>query len=1053
MMQKHVKIFQSAAHKKRAGVFLLALGGIIFFALSLSKVFSARAAEMSINRRSDDIFFQGKPSLTHFTSRDGLPVNSVMTIKRDRRGYIWFGTQDGAAVFNGNNFKVVNMPSRATSNYIYDILTASDGSVWFGTNGGGVHHLKDNQWTSYSTENGLASSDIRALLETKTAAGRQVIWVGRRDGLSKFEDGAWTNFESAGGLPDPRVRCLLETTGKNGEKALWIGTYGGIAVWRGDEKKFFDDSSGLPGKTVFALLETRNEQDESLVWAATDRGLAKFENEKWETFEDLSENLTKPARALGKTSKADGTTTLWVGFDGGGIAYLENDRWYFLDQSDGLSSNTVMAFSETGALDGSVWISNLGVGVSRFERSNWRRFEKSHTLPNELVFDIEETVGPDGTSTFWFATYGGGLARFQNGEWKVFTSSDGLGNDFVQSLLATKNASGETVLYAGTEKGLLIYENGAWREIPLTEEFPILEIWNIRETTDENGRPELLIAASYGVIRKSDDRQTIIDHKNGLPNRRVRDALETVDKNGQKTLWAATYSGGLAKFSDGVWTVFNEKNGFPTNKVYTLAEVRIGAARQLWVGTGGGGIAVFDLETAADNFEIISGENSQLLPSDTVYKIFQDERGRIYATTTKGIARLTPQPGGVPSFDSYIFTIEDGLPENECISGSGYVDRRGRIWVGTVGGAGLLDISREIDDTRAEPLFLENVLVNGEKRDLLPGAALPYNENNLVFEYVMPTNFRESSTLYRTQLFGLEEKPTEWTREPHREFTYLPSGEYVFKIWGKDAGGNISGPLEIPFQVLPAWWQTWWAFLLFTLATAGVVALIAYAVYRNRYLRMLEIERVRTRIATDLHDDVGASLSKISILSEFLVHNGNGNLGAEEKDSLLSIADTSRSVVGSMSDMVWSINPNRDNLRDTVQRMRRFAIELLTARDIHFTFDAPEDEHEVKLDVDMRRQLYLVFKEGLNNAVKHSGCTSIAIKLKQEKNEIVLTIRDNGRGFDPGEMHHGNGLVNMRARCAEIGGSLEIKSEKGKGTTLNLRVPRRHHGFSIVKST
>ncbi len=1027
---------------------------ILFTAFVWSVEFPAeRVSANQINHRRNDVFYQGKPSLKRFTSRDGLPTNSVMSIERDGRGYVWFGTQEGAAVYNGHAFSVINMPNRAVSNYIFDVLTASDESVWFGTDGGGLHRLKDGSWASFDTASGLAHNAIRVLLETKSEAGGQIIWVGMREGLSKFENDAWTSFTDKEGLPDKRVRSLLETLDDAGKSTLWIGTYGGLAVWRDDEKKVFDEKNGLPGKTVFALLETKNEAGADVVWAGTDKGLAKYENGSWQTFENLSETLTKSVRALGKSSKSDGTTTVWVGFDDAGIAYFDKGKWFFLDETDGLPNTIIFAFAETGAPDGSVWISNLAQGVSRFERSNWHSLSDPKMLPNKIVFDVEETVSETGEKAFWFATYGGGIARFQNGVWKKFGKDDGLLNDFAQTLYETKDETGKQVLYAGTEKGLLKFQNDKWEEIPLVADVPLIEVWNIRETKTESGKQELLISASYGLFRKSDEAQIVYDKNNGLPDRRVRDALEIVSETGEKTLWVATYSGGLAKMEKGVWTVYNDKNGFPTNKTYTLAEIKTENSRQLWVGTGGGGIVVFDLEKPDEKFRVISSETGGLTPSDTIYKIFQDEKKRIYVTTNKGVARITPVAGGeISEYDSYIFTTEDGLPENECVSGAGFVDDAGRVWVGTVGGAAVLDLSREMHGDATARLFLENVLVNGEKRSLAPNTALPYSENNIVFEYVMPTNFRESATVYRTQLAGLEEKPTDWTHELRREFTYLPDGEYVFKVWGKDAGGNVSQTLEIPFRVRPAWWQTWWAFLLYLLATALIVALIAYAVYRNRYLRMLEIERVRTRIATDLHDDVGTSLSKISILSEVL-SRGDGKIGEEEKESLAAIANTSRKVVGSMSDMVWSINPNRDNLRDTIQRMRRFAVELLMARDIEFSFDAPDDEREIKLDVDLRRQLYLVFKESLNNAVKHSGCTRVEIELKPKRDSIILRVSDNGRGFEPEENPEGNGLTNMQARTAEIGGKFEILSKKGEGTSIILQIPRRSHIFKVAKST
>lgn len=984
------------------------------------------------------------PSLKRFTDRDGLPINTVMTLESDKRGYLWIGTQDGAAFHNGHRFTVLNMPNRAVSNYIYDILAANDGSVWFATGGGGIHHYESGAWKTHSAESGLASQEIRCLLETESVDGSQIIWAGRRDGLSKLENGTWTNFDEKSGLPDKRVRSLLETSDGDGSKTLWIGTYGGIAAWKGEDKNVIDEKSGLPGKIVFSLLETKLENGESIIWAGTDKGLAKFANGTWQTFENESEIFTRSVRALGKTKKADGTETVWVGFDGEGAAFYERGIWKFIQEKDGLSNDSVYAFAETGSPDGSVWMSNLGAGITRFERSNWRYFDDKNGLPKKIVFAVEEMISLGGNSSFWIGTFEGGLSRFENGKWTNFNKTNGLSNEFVQALHASTDENGEEILYVGTEKGLSSFQNGKWRDIGLNETVPLIEVWDIKEALSENGKKTLLISTSVGLIKKTGENIEKINSKNGLSDDRVRDALETHSKEGEKVLWVGTYNGGLARFENGEWTIFDVKNGFPTNRIYKIAEINIENSRQLWVATGGGGIAILDLDQPETGFQLIKTENSNLVPSDTVYSIFQDTKKQIYATTNKGVSRITYKNN---SLSAYFFTTEDGLPSNECVSGASYIDSKGRVWIGTVGGAAVLDISKEFEDEIAQPLFLEKVIVADIERQLLPETQLKYDENDLIFEFAMPNGFRDASTNYQTQLVGLEEQPTEWTNEPRRQYNFLPSGNFTFKVWARDFAGNISVPLELPFRIRPAWWQSWWAFMLYLMATVAIVTFIVYLFYRNRLKRMLEIERVRTRIATDLHDDVGSSLSKISILSEVLSHN-EGELDLEDKRSLETIAETSREVVGSMSDMVWSINPSRDNLRDTIQRMRRFASETLSLRNIDFRFTAPQSDKEIKLNVDYRRQIYLIFKESLNNAVKHSNCSKVDIELGQKGKWLELKISDDGRGFDNSVETEGNGLINMRSRAENIGGKFEIVSENGKGTIILLKIPQKSGIFT-----
>ena len=197
---------------------------------------------------------------------------------------------------------------------------------------------------------------------------------------------------------------------------------------------------------------------------------------------------------------------------------------------------------------------------------------------------------------------------------------------------------------------------------------------------------------------------------------------------------------------------------------------------------------------------------------------------------------------------------------------------------------------------------------------------------------------------------------------------------------------------------------------------------------------------MRTRIASDLHDDIGAGLSRIAVLSEVARHEAGGG-PSPVTEHLAVIARASRELLDSMGDIVWVINPERDRLRDLIQRMRRFASDVFTSLGVEFTFRAPDEEKHSKVRADVRRHIFLICKESVNNVVRHSGCTKSDIELRVEEGCFVLTVQDNGRGFDPAHAHEGNGLVNMRQRARMPGGELRVDSGAGHGTTITLRVP------------
>jgi signal transduction histidine kinase len=272
------------------------------------------------------------------------------------------------------------------------------------------------------------------------------------------------------------------------------------------------------------------------------------------------------------------------------------------------------------------------------------------------------------------------------------------------------------------------------------------------------------------------------------------------------------------------------------------------------------------------------------------------------------------------------------------------------------------------------------------------------------------------------------------TTERTVNFANLKPGSYRFLVRAVNSSGiGGAAPASIEFMILPPVWQRWW--LLALCACAAVSAL--FALHLSRVGRLVQLERLRTRIATDLHDDIGATLSQIAVVTEVLSQRGGEHNQFHEP--LRQIANDSRELVSSMSDLVWSIDPRRDHLDDLAQRMRRFASDMFTARDIHFRFSAPAGE--LRLTVDQRRNIFLICKESVNNIVRHSDCTEAEVALTLEAGTLGLRIQDNGRGLGPLPSGNGNGLPSLRARAGALGGKVEITSGDDCGTAVTLTVP------------
>jgi signal transduction histidine kinase len=278
---------------------------------------------------------------------------------------------------------------------------------------------------------------------------------------------------------------------------------------------------------------------------------------------------------------------------------------------------------------------------------------------------------------------------------------------------------------------------------------------------------------------------------------------------------------------------------------------------------------------------------------------------------------------------------------------------------------------------------------------------------------------------------------TDWgSPSGERRVTYasLSPGRYQFLVRAI-AADRVTTPATVSFVILrPVWQQPW-----FLTGALALTLLLAAAVHRTRVSRLLAVERMRTRIATDLHDDIGSGLSQIAVLSEVIRQRRPED--PEIARPLDRIATTARELVDSMSELVWAINPRRDSLVDLSQRMRRFASDLLPARGIALTFRAPAGVDEIRLGADVRRHVFLVFKEAVNNLARHSGAAHANLDLSVDAGRLILVVADDGCGFDPAADDRGQGMASMRSRARAAGGTLEIDSAPQRGTRLRLQVP------------
>ncbi|MBI3658559.1 MAG: diguanylate cyclase [Acidobacteria bacterium] len=801
-----------------------------------------------------DISELGHPAFRVFTDKDGLPQNTILAMAVDQKGYLWIGTQDAAAYYNGRKWTRVALPNRTISSFAINrnaILAASDGSLWFGSDGGGLAHYVNGKWTTVDTSNGLAGNTVWQVIETKSEGGGGAIWAATDGGLSKFEQDTWTTIHPRSDKPDDKVRALLETSSTAGQPTLWVGLdEGGLVQYQANQWKTVATHPVLPSNKVLCLLETHPSPGESAVWVGTGKGPALHQKGHWRTFNDPASLPNQPVLSLLETNSGTRHSAVWVGTPYG-LARLQNERWTAFDTRHGLPHNAVLSLLEIRPKngEGSLWI-GTDSGLARVSENKWTSFNVSSGLPDKLVSSFLESRDEHGKPTFWVGTFNG-LARYQEDRWTIFDRTNtGLPQDsnIILSLLETGPDKGGRILWVGTwGGGIAKCQDGRWTTIDHNSGLADDTVNCLLETTSETGESTLWAGTAKGLSYLENGHWKTVDAQSGLRDVNVSSLLLTRTAKGKATLWVGTKGKGVFYRQDGRWKALSDEFGLQKCLVLGLRETRAeDGKRWLWIGTKGYGVLRMALEgsdgvVSTTHRQFYSDRSVPNIPNNVVYQIQQDRQHRIYLFTNQGIARLTPRTPtkeDPAEYSVYTFTTEDGLAGLACNRGASMVDSQGRIWGGTLEGAVMLDPSKEILDRSSKPLYIERAELLGKAEHLSLAASpsmLRYNENHLAFEFSLLSYLRAGDTRYRTLLVGRDEAPSPWTADARVEYFNLAKGDYLFRVWAKDYAGNISGPVEAAFTVQQAPWKTWWAYLLYLVIF--VVGAYLLAQWRTRLLQ------------------------------------------------------------------------------------------------------------------------------------------------------------------------------------------------------------------------
>ncbi len=987
-----------------------------------------------------------------YTVADGLAEDRVNSIIADSRGYIWIATSGGLTRFDGYRMKTYGVEDGLPHPTVTNLLETPSGAYLIGTLRGLCRLEKHGAqpFKAYPLTEGYADSVDAFLTEP---SGR--ILIGSHAGL--FEAGSGMSFRR---LPlNELVGTHIEALSRDHDGNVWISAAKALGILGPYGLTVYQPGHGLPSTVGHA--EAMLEQPPGRMWAATNVGLALFEQTnggKWR----LERVFTVADGLAGNDILAietDSAGRMWLGTSEGISRFAPAGplppRFENFGMQNGLSSRRITALARDA--EGNMWAGTEGEGVMRIARQGFLTYRKEDGLKSERILQVLEDRSGEILAVTQKGALPRSLARFDGARFQSFVSppiGDGWG--WQQVLLQSK--SGEW--WIATDRGLLRFKpmtaagfGAATQPIlyPLDGAYRIFEdsageIW--ASANAKTGSQLIRWNPASGVLSwfRADGTATPEPCDFG-------ELVSAMAEDSNRGIWMGLWKGGVLRYADRRITRLGEAAGLPSGMIRSLVTDHRG---RLWIAASSGvGMLA---EPTAPRPHVHVYDKSRGLSSNNVTCMVEDDLGTLYLGTPRGVDRLDPETGHVRHLSPLDGVSYGGFSSAIC-------DRSGAIWLSSYRGVSRLipEPSRAI---RMSEVLITGLQAGGEDYPIsqlgersIGGLRLGPSRNRMQVEFVTPGGEGGGDLRY---IFKLAPADTSWSepRAQHAvDYENLASGSYRFSVKAVDPEGH-EGPntAEVVFTVLPPIWQRWWFLLsLLCAATAAIYGLHAY-----RMEHVLAMERMRTAIATDLHDDIGASLAQIAVLSEVAQIGSAGNESLTDAHNrphgdpykngqpMARIGNLARELTDSMNDIVWSIRSGDESLESLTRRMRELLADFLDPAGIDFSWHATPPQPRLRLRLNSRRQIFLIYKECIHNILKHSACCNAFVTFEISDKEAVLTVADDGKGLDacPTAARPGNGLLNMQSRAKSLGGSVEFGCRSGGGAQITLRLPVHKRALS-----
>jgi signal transduction histidine kinase/ligand-binding sensor domain-containing protein len=939
---------------------------------------------------------------------NGLPQNTVQALLQTKGGFVWLGTEVGLIRFDGNSFETFDKSSRPAlpGNDVRCLMETKAGTLWIGTSEG-LARWQDGKVVSFTTANGLPANGIRGLVEDNN----EEIWVWTDGGLSVLAGDRFLGVPEGEGQPRGAVTSL---TGSGG--GVWVGTTTGVyyrwkGSWNGPMLAAAFPNEGVeqlavrPGGALAVasknavVFERGNGVIERLtagkelpgskvqviygdkggsVWIGTNSGLVRWADGTVQRF-PVNDSLATES-ILGVMEDAEGN--LWVGTETGGLHILRDQRFRLVGARDGLSSDETTTVVEDESR--TLWVGTEANGLNAVKQDGG---VKTYTVKDGLVSDVILSLAAGQHGEIWVGTPDG-LNRIEGGKVEAFTSADGLPDDFIRSLLVDEDGS----LWVGTRRGLAHWSGKA-------------------------GAP-----------------MTTFTTANGLGS----DLVGAIARDKRGNLWVATL-GGLARLHGATMLNYTTKDGLSSNVVTALMPRGNGT---MVIGTQDHGWNLWD------GLNQISAVKYVGLERANIHAILDDGADHLWFATSNGIGRCDIDLAG-GCYHWIGFGTADGLRSQETAINShpsAWRGRDGRLWFATPKGlVEVVDPGKFPVNKVPPPVAVERFVVDDVAMNLADSPVkVAAGGGHFEFDYAGMSYTAPLKVRYRYMLEGFDKDWTEAGTRRVAYYTAIPPGHYTFRVQAANNDGvwNEAGA-GLPFDLKPRFYQSLWFYALMTLLAAGLVVAATMLVQRRRMLRTeREFNAVlgeRNRIAREIHDTLAQGYVGVSVQLEVLAELLRKNRMEAAVKQLDKTRTQVREGLAEARQSIWALRSQDSGEKTLPVRLRRMAENAgLGGLETQFlVFGAYRP-----LSQDTEQELLRIAQEAIQNVQRHSGAKCLTAQIEYLPGAVALEIRDDGRGFDmteAAEREGHYGLTGMRERAATLGGTLEITSGPGRGTTVRVR--------------